>query len=65
MDLSYSTPSVKSALNNQLKIPKDIAIIGFDNIDLSNRLSFLLSIVNQPRLNIGYQSFELLHEEIR
>lgn len=57
--------AVKAALNNQLKIPKDIAIIGFDNIDLSNIISPSISTVNQPRFDIGYQSFELLHEKIR
>lgn len=61
----FAAAAVKAAMNNQRKIPQDIAIIGFDNIDISNIISPSLSTVNQPRFEIGYQSFELLHEKIR
>lgn len=60
----FAAAATKAALNNNYRIPEDIAIIGFDNIDLSNIISPALTTVNQPRFDIGYQSLELLREKI-
>lgn len=60
----FAAAATKAALNNGLRIPEDIAIIGFDNIDLSNIISPSLTTINQPRFDIGFQSVELLYEKI-
>ncbi len=47
-----------------LKIPKDIAIIGFDDMIWSNSLSPPLSAVRQPAWEIGKRAGELLIQRI-
>lgn len=61
----FAAAAVKAALNNNYKIPEDIAIIGFDNIDITTIITPSITTVNQPRFDIGFQSLELLLEKIR
>ncbi|WP_250903093.1 substrate-binding domain-containing protein, partial [Klebsiella pneumoniae] len=43
-----------------LRIPKDLSIIGFDNISLSEFCDPPLSTVSQPRYDIGREAMLLL-----
>src|SRR5699024_5464478 len=61
----FAAAAVKAALNNDYRIPEDIAIIGFDNIDITSIIQPTITTVNQPRFDIGFQSLELLLEKIR
>jgi LacI family transcriptional regulator/LacI family repressor for deo operon, udp, cdd, tsx, nupC, and nupG len=47
-----------------LSIPKDIAIIGFDDMNWSNSLNPPLTAVRQPAYEIGKRAAELLIQRI-
>lgn len=43
-----------------LSVPKDIAVIGFDNIELSDHVQPALTTIQQPLQELGIKSMELL-----
>lgn len=47
-----------------LRVPDDIAIIGFDDIDFASQSSIPLSSIRQPRQLIGERAAQLLFDEI-
>ena len=47
------------------KIPVDLALIGFDDVDLSNVLTPSLTTVSQSPLDLGYRAAHLLFDRIR
>ena len=61
----FAAAAVEAAKKVGRKVPEDIAIVGFDNIDLSVMVSPSLTTVNQPSFEIGYQSCEILIEHIQ
>lgn len=53
-------------LNNRgIKVPEDIAIVGFSNWFMSSVISPKLTTINQPGFDMGIQSFKLLYKEIK
>lgn len=48
-----------------LRVPDDISVIGFDNINLCNRMSPSLTTIEHPRQEIGYRGGKLLLKMIR
>lgn len=50
---------------HQLSVPKDISIIGYDNIDLAQYLAPPLTTVHQPKLELGKLAVEALLERIK
>ena len=56
----YGAAAIKAIQNCNLQVPKDIAVIGFDNIDLSKLVVPSLTTISQPKRQIGHQSCELL-----
>lgn len=56
----YGCAALKAALTLGKLVPKDVAIMGFDNINLSTMMSPALSTVSQPMFQLGYQSCNLL-----
>jgi len=48
-----------------LRVPEDVAIIGYDDITFAGAAAVPLSSIRQPRHNLGHQAAELLFEEIR
>jgi LacI family transcriptional regulator len=55
---------LQSFAANGLRVPEDIAIVGFDDIDFASQSSIPLSSISQPRHLIGERAAELLFEEI-
>lgn len=51
--------------NRKLRIPQDIAILGFDDMNWSNALNPPLTAVRQPAYEIGKRAGELLIQRIR
>ena len=56
----YGAAAIKAIQNCNMQVPKDIAVIGFDNIDLSKMVVPSLTTISQPKRQIGHQSCELL-----
>jgi LacI family repressor for deo operon, udp, cdd, tsx, nupC, and nupG len=48
-----------------LKVPEDVSVVGFDNIELSNMTEPPITTIEQPAHQLGYQAAELLLEKIR
>lgn len=51
---------IKTLKKNGLKVPEDVAVLGYDNIQLSEIIEPALTTVNQPVYEMGYQAAELL-----
>jgi len=56
---------IHSALNNNINIPHDISIIGFDNMELSALMSPLLTTIAQPIEEIAELATKQLLEKIK
>ncbi|BCL69325.1 HTH-type transcriptional repressor purR [Vibrio nigripulchritudo MADA3029] len=50
---------------NGLRVPDDISIIGYDNIELSGYFSPPLTTVHQPKRRVGKTAFEILLQRIK
>ncbi|AUI85796.1 transcriptional repressor PurR [Vibrio azureus] len=50
---------------NGYKIPDDISIIGYDNIELAEYFSPPLTTIHQPKRRVGKNAFEILLERIK
>ncbi|NLW15161.1 MAG: LacI family transcriptional regulator [Erysipelothrix sp.] len=60
----FAAAAINAAKKLGLRVPEDVAVIGFDNIDLSTMISPTLTTIDQPTYLLGYQSCELLMEKI-
>lgn len=59
---NLSTLGLLQYINDKhLKIGRDIALIGFDDIDYLNLLNINITVVDRPIYNMGYQAMELLN----
>jgi DNA-binding LacI/PurR family transcriptional regulator len=54
--------AIKAVQEANLKIPEDIRISGYDDIELSDYLSVPLTTMRQPKYDIGYEGVRLLLE---
>ena len=55
--------AAKAAAAHGLKIPDDLVIVGFDNIQLLSTISTPpISSVQQPRFQMGYTAGEILYD---
>lgn len=61
----FAVGALKACQKKGLRVPEDVAIIGFDNIDLTTMIEPSLTTIDQPTYQIGYQSCELLVEKIQ
>lgn len=60
MNDDMAISAMKGLLNHGLKIPEDISITGFDDLQVSRYLNPALTTVSQPAQKIGEKSAELL-----
>ncbi len=60
----FAIGALKACKKKGLRVPEDVAIIGFDNIELSTMTDPSLTTIDQPNYQLGYQSCELLVEKI-
>ena len=56
----YGTAAIKAIQNCGLRVPEDIAVVGFDNISLSKMVVPALTTINQPKKQLGHQACEIL-----
>ncbi len=50
---------------NGVRVPDDISVIGYDNIELSGYFSPPLTTVHQPKRRVGKTAFEILLQRIK
>ncbi len=55
---------VEEARAMGLRIPKDLAVVGFDDIPVARMRHLSLSTVAQPKREMGHIAFDLLRDEI-
>ena len=48
-----------------MNVPKDIALVGFDNIDFSNMTYPTLTTISQPMYKMGSASANMIIQKIR
>ncbi len=51
---------LRAAQSMDLKVPRDVAIVGFDNIDLAEFVAPALTTVAQPRYEMGWSAAAML-----
>ncbi len=56
----FASAVVKAAKSLGLRVPEDIKVVGFDNIELSRLTSPSITTINQPKSGIGFAAFEML-----
>ena len=57
--------AMKALKENNIKIPNDISITGFDNIKMTDLLYVPLTTISQPKYLLGKKSMELLVEILK
>lgn len=60
----YAAAAIKAASLAGLDVPKDISVVGFDNIDIALMSDPSITTIRQPSYDIGYQACEILVEKI-
>ena len=60
----YACAAIKAAHAVGKSIPGDVAVMGFDNINLTTMTVPTISTVSQPAFQLGYQSCNMLVEQI-
>lgn len=56
----YAAASIKAAKKAGLSIPKDIAIVGFDNINISIMTDPTITTISQPMYRLGSEACKML-----
>jgi LacI family repressor for deo operon, udp, cdd, tsx, nupC, and nupG len=61
----YAAAVEKAAKRKGLRVPADLAVVGFDNIEVSLMCDPSITTVNQPSYEIGAFACDMLLERIR
>lgn len=61
----FATGVIVAAKKLGLRVPEDVSVVGFDNIELSNMTEPPITTIEQPAHQLGYQAAEMLIEKIR
>ena len=56
---------LRSIKAHGLRVPEDIAVVGFDNIQFSDIFEPALTTIAQPLVEMGKRSMELLLKQIK
>lgn len=56
---------IKAAIHKKLRVPSDIMVVGFDNIDISSMTMPSITTINQPRFQLGFVACNLLCEKLK
>lgn len=56
---------LRAAREKGLRVPEDLAVVGFDNISFASMCSPMLTTVSQPKYDIGCTAMELLLRKMR
>lgn len=61
----FAAAAIKASQHIGLHVPKDIAVVGFDNLDICNIAAPSITSVNQPTSEMGMMACTLLIEKIK
>lgn len=56
--------AIKAAKLHHIKVPDDLVVVGFDNINISTISDPAITTISQPCFQLGYTASEILHEHI-
>ncbi|QBE96641.1 HTH-type transcriptional repressor CytR [Blautia producta] len=57
--------AVSAALSSGMRVPDDMAVMGFDDIEFASMYTPSLTTVAQPRYDLGYNAMDMLAKKIR
>ncbi len=60
----YAAAVIKATRKFGLKVPEDIKVVGFDNVEISTMCNPSITTINQPRYQLGFLSCEMLVNSI-
>ena len=60
----FAMAVIRAAKRYGFKVPRDIMVVGFDNIEFSTMTTPSITTVNQPKFQMGYSACEILLENI-
>jgi LacI family repressor for deo operon, udp, cdd, tsx, nupC, and nupG len=60
----FAAAAIRAVKRFRLRVPEDIMIVGFDNIEFSMMTTPAITTVNQPKMQMGYTACEMLMELI-
>lgn len=60
----FAAAIIRAAKRYSLHVPRDIMVVGFDNVDISIMMAPSITTVSQPKFQLGYTACELLLESI-
>lgn len=60
----YGIAAVNAAKSLGLRVPEDVSVIGFDNVEIAQMSNPPLTTIDQPKMQMGYQACEMLIEKI-
>ncbi len=60
----FAAAVIRAAKRFHLKVPNDIMVVGFDNIEFSMMTTPSITTINQPKMQLGYSACEMLLEKI-
>jgi LacI family repressor for deo operon, udp, cdd, tsx, nupC, and nupG len=55
---------IKACARLSVRVPEDVMVAGFDNVDISFMMTPSITTTSQPRFQLGFSSCELLVERI-
>lgn len=61
----FAAAIIKAARRAGLKVPQDLIVVGFDNVNISVTSHPSITTVNQPKFQLGYMAVELLVERMQ
>lgn len=60
----FAAAAIKAARLHHMKVPDDLVVVGFDNINISTISDPAITTISQPCFQLGYTAGEMLHEHI-
>ncbi len=61
----FACAIINAAHNLKLRVPEDVMVIGYDNVDYAIISSPSITTINTPKYQMGYTSCELLIDQIQ
>ncbi len=60
----FAMSVIRAASRSRLRVPQDIMVVGFDNINLSTMTVPSITTISQPKFQMGYSACEMIVEHM-